>query len=169
MLTSLQKIKNDNDFTEDLKIPDLVPNLSLPIIYSFENPEIPREHMLRFFTTCSALMAEDSTVESIVQKSMKTNMGIERVNVEFQTDVMEKMLQIEKVFGCRYMGDLPENRPDDTELLEAGKRFTYSTLKCFIAALKLRFKKNGSKLRKSGGMSRTTIFEFFEACNATSK
>lgn len=67
------------------------------------------------------------------------------------------------------MSELPTLYPDDTELIEAGKRFTYSTLKCFTEAMKYRAQKLNQKLKKSGGLTKPQILEFFEGCNATSK
>jgi hypothetical protein len=66
------------------------------------------------------------------------------------------------------MSELPNKFPEDIELLTLGKAFTYSTLKCFVGALKMRFVKNGSKLRQTGGIDKTTLLEFFEGCNAIS-
>ena len=140
-----------------------------PIIYNEENPDIPRDHYHNFFTTCSNMLNEQKYVESIVNQSLKTNSDLSKVSVNFQTDVMEKMFQIEKKFGCSYMVRIPHIYPSDALMINAVKDFTYATVKCYYNALKFRFKKSGSKLRNTGGMTKVNFNEFFEGCNALSK
>ena len=125
--------------------------------------------MISFFQVCAKMVVEDSNVADIVDENLSTGNGLHRISAEFQREALERNFQIEKNFGCKYMASIPMKCPDDIELLEAGKAFTLSTLYCYSKAVKLRSERMGGAVRRDGGMSRTTILEFFEACNALSK
>lgn len=130
--------------------------------------EVPREVMMDFFTGCIAMLMDDDNVEEMLAEAASTGKGLQLVCAEFQRDVMERNYQIEKNFGCRYMSSLPQQYPDDQELLKAGVDFTKACQDAYIYALKYRANKLGNVRRTTGGMSRTIILEFFEGCNARS-
>ncbi len=115
------------------------------------------------------MLNDDKYLESILNQSLITNVDLSRCSVIFQTTVMENMFQIEKGFGCKCMGTLEDQYGSDETMLKAGKAFTYATIKCFVRLLRLRSQRNGAKLRRTGGMTKTMFLEFFEACNALSK
>jgi hypothetical protein len=68
---------------------------------------------------------------------------------------------------------IPQHYPGDEELLEATKAFMFSALRSYTDNLKLRSKryKNGSLQapHPNMSMSKVTIMEFLEGCNALSK
>ena len=117
-----------------------------------------RDVYYNFFSTCSNMLNENQHIESIVNQSMKANIDLSKISVNFQTDVMEKMFQIEKKFGCSYMVRIPHVYKTDNLMIDAVKSFTYATIKCYCNALKLRFQKNGSKLRKTGVIIYINLF-----------
>ena len=117
-----------------------------------------RDVYYNFFSTCSNMLNENQHIESIVNQSMKANIDLSKISVNFQTDVMEKMFQIEKKFGCSYMVRIPHVYKTDNLMINAVKTFTYATIKCYYNALKLRFQKNDSKLRKTGVIMYINIY-----------
>lgn len=141
----------------------------LPLIYSASNPNIPRDHILNFFRHMIDILSLESTWDDLLTRSENENIALDMANVTLQTDVMENKFQIEKQFGCKYLAQLPELNRSDTELIEMGKQFTYATIEAFVNAIRYRKRKLGLGLRTSGGMSRNTLFEFFEMCNGLSK
>lgn len=115
------------------------------------------------------MLNDEKYVELILTQNLSTNIEMSRCSVIFQTTVMEKMFQIEKGFGCKYMSSIQEVFALDEPMLNAAKAFTYATIKCYVRLLRLRRQRSGTTLRRTGGMTKTMFLEFFEACNALSK
>lgn len=146
-----------------------------PILYSatLTSGGMPRDVILAFLRGCVDMMLDEKNLNDMINDSVRKNIGLHEGAVHFQRDVMEYNYQIEREFGCRYLALIPQNHPDDTELLEATKAFMFSALRSYVNNLHLR-----SRRYKSGNlqpphpnmpMSRTSILEFLEGCNALSK
>lgn len=108
----------------------------------------------------------ESTYDDLLNRSETENIPLDAANVLLQTDAMENIFHIEKQFGCKYLAQLPESNRSDPELVEMGKHFTYASVEGFVNAIRYRKRKQGLSLRTTGGMSRFTLLEFFELCNA---
>ena len=146
-----------------------------PILYSATQTPggIPREVLIGFLTTCVDMILDETNLNEMINESVRKNIGLHEVAVHFQRDVMEFNFQIEREFGCRYLALIPQNHPDDTELMDATKAFMFSALRSYVNNINLR-----SRRYKSGSlqpphpnmsMSKVTILEFLEGCNALSK
>ena len=136
------------------------------LIYTASNPDIPREVILQFFRHMIETLSLESTYDDLVTRSELENIPLDASNVLLQTDAMENLFHIEKQFGCKYLAQLPETNGSDEELVSMGKQFTYASVEGFVNAVKYRKRKQGLGLRTTGGMSRNTLLEFFELCNA---
>lgn len=134
---------------------------------------MPRDVLMGFLNGCVEMMLDEGNINEMINEAKRKNMGLHDVAVHFQRDVMEFNHQIERDFGCRYLATIPDNHPGDTELIEATKTFMFTALKSYLKALHQR-----SRRYKSGElpapdpnapMSKITILEFMEGCNALSK
>lgn len=134
---------------------------------------IPRDVLLGFLNGCVEMMLDEGNLNEMINEAKRKNMGLHDVAVNFQRDVMEYNYQMERDFGCRYLATIPDNHPDDAELIKATQDFMFTALKSFLKAIHQR-----SRRYKSGElqapnptapMSKTTILEFMEGCNALSK
>jgi hypothetical protein len=145
-----------------------------PILYSMEREaDIPREAILGFLTTMVDMMLDEGNINEIINDSVKYKVNLSETAVTFQRDVMECNFQIERNHGCRYLARIPELHRTDTELIEATKKFMFTALQSFVKALHQRSRryKNGTLTPPNPHqpMSRGTILEFLEGCNALSK
>jgi len=91
----------------------------LPILYSKEQPIIPRVVMLQYFKDCVEMMLDDENMREVVHTSYNSNKGLHVLCAEFQRDVMKRSFQIEKNFGY-HISTVPSVYSKNTELLNAG-------------------------------------------------
>jgi hypothetical protein len=145
-----------------------------PILYSAEKAgDIPRDVLMGFLVTMVEMMLDEGNINELINISVSSKKGLQDVAVDFQRDVMEHNFQMERNYGCRYLATIPDKFPKDAEIVEATKKFMFTALKSYLKALNQRHRryKNGSLTppNPNSPMSRTTILEFLEACNATSK
>lgn len=126
-----------------------------------------------YFKDCAAMLLDDKNIRDVINESVVKGIGLHQIEVEFQRDVLENNFQVERDFGCQYLGSIPNRFPEDKELIEGAKDFMLGCMRGYLKAVKTR-----SKLFKSGAipgplpnqnMTRASILEFFEACNALSK
>lgn len=119
------------------------------------------------------MMLDEGNLNEIINDSARNKTNMSETAVTFQRDVMEHNFQIERNFGCRYLARVPELHPNDTELIEAMKKFMFTALQSFVKALNQRSRryKNGTLTppNPTQTMSRQSILEFLEGCNALSK
>lgn len=120
-----------------------------------------------------SMMLDKYHIREMINSSYQKKLGLHLAAIEFQRDVLENNFQIEKNYGCKYLSMLGVKHKEDTELIEAAKDFMFTCMKCYVTALKMRHKmyKSGTLQGPSSNesMSRTSIMEFFEGCNALSK
>lgn len=143
------------------------------ILYNESTGDIPRIVMFDFLKDATKIMTHESTVREIIDRSIATKLPLHEASVDFQRDLLEWNYQIERNFGCKSLSLIQNRFGDDNEMIEAAYGFMFACLRGYINQLKAR-----SKLYKKGvvvapnpneSMSRTTIMEFFEGCNALSK
>jgi hypothetical protein len=140
------------------------------VLYSQATGLIPKEVMKRYLEECVEMLLDDSNIREIINDCTSKSIGLHQSEIEFQRDVMEYNFQIERNYGCYILGNVGDKYPDDPEMVEHAKEFMLGCMKGFIKAIKVR-----STLFQSGqlqgplpnqSMSRASILEFFEACNA---
>lgn len=150
-----------------------LPEGSTPIIYTAEGGQIPRDVLLSFLDKITKMLLYEHNIAEIVQESADNKIGLHLAAVEFQRDVLANNFGIDKDFGCKYLSMLAAHYPDDVEVIEAAKSFMLTCMKSYIQQLKLRSKMyKRSQLKKPGDydpMTRNSILEFFEGCNALSR
>ena len=139
------------------------------IMYSADlnNGDLPRDVLMTFLVQCSEAMSIDTNILQIVVKSRRLNKPLHVLGVEFQREHMAKRHGIEANFGCKLLGSIPVDYPDDNELIESAQNFVFSSIKFFLDAVDLRGKSFKGKFKTYGMMPLDTVHEFFEACNAT--
>lgn len=146
-----------------------------PILYDVTKTSttIPKEALLAFLNGCVEMMLDEGNINEMINEAKRKNMGLHDVAVNFQRDVMEHNFQIEREFGCRYLATIPDNHPGDTELIDATKNFMFTALKSYLKALHQRSRRYKSgdlqAPSPSAPMTKVTILEFMEGCNALSK
>jgi len=142
-----------------------------PIIYSAADSQIPREKLMGFLTTCAKMLFEESNMIEIIKESNSLNIGLHEMATKFQCDVLEYNYQIERVYGCKYLSMIPNMHAEDTELVEAMKSFMLAAMKGYVNTVHLRYDLYQRGEIKAPNptlpLTRKTILEFFEACNAT--
>jgi hypothetical protein len=128
--------------------------------------------LLRFLTDASKILLHDTNIRNIVDRSVDKKLALNEAAVDFQRDVLEYNYQIERDHGCRSLSIIQNKYSGDDEILDAAHIFMQSCLRSYINQLKLRAKlyKKGTLIgpNPNESMSRKTILEFFEACNAYS-
>lgn len=150
-----------------------LPEGSTPIVYTAEGGQLPRDVLLNFLDKISKMLLYEPNIADIIQESVDSQIGLHLAAVDFQRDVLANNYGIDKDFGCKYLSMLSVHYPDDLEVIEAAKSFMLTCMKSYINQLKLRSKMyKRSQLKKPGEfdpLSRNSILEFFEGCNALSK
>ena len=131
-------------------------------------PAPQREVIMSYFQVCSELMLDPESIEHILGQAESTGRALQQVAMEFQREVMEFNFLIEPNAGCTYLSKLTNLFPSDHELIEAAKAFMFTCLRSFLEAIKLRSTRI-KVLRATGGFSKLSMMEFFEACNAKSE
>ncbi len=149
-----------------------------PFIYTKETNSIPREVMLDYLNTCTAMLLTDDTLRMVIDISANTHLSLHMCLMEFQRQLMENNFHIEKVFGCGFMSNIPTHFAGDTIMIATAKRFMFICSRAYLNALKLRKKESyveknipirvGNSASTPMGLSRSEIFEFFEGCNCLS-
>ena len=161
-----QKSKEDSpDDKNDEATHLLEEPVKLAILYDESNPP-SRDVMVSFLVDCCDKMTKEEFMQVIIDKATLTGEGLHIAAMEFQRDELEFRYQIERNYGSRYLGTIPNSFPDDAELINLGASFVFHAMQFYVSAVKLRGKKFVGKLKKSGGMNATQIHEFLEACNA---
>lgn len=126
-----------------------------------------------FLTSMVEMMLDEGNINELINITVSSKKGLQDVAVDFQRDVMEHNFQMERNFGCRYLASIPDKFPNDTEVIEATKKFMFTALQSYLKGLNQRHRryKSGSLTPPNANapMSRTSILEFLEGCNATSK
>lgn len=119
------------------------------------------------------MLLEEYNMVEIINDSVESKQGLHLAAVEFQRDVLEFNFGIERNFGCKYLAMLAIHHPDDLEVIDAAKTFMFTCMRSYVNTLKYRSKmyKTGAIPRpgENEGMSRASMLEFFEGCNALSK
>jgi len=145
---------------------DILPVVKVPLKYLPRGLPIPRDHVLSFFLGCKRRLEQKSSLRDAVRISRESKKPIQEVAIKLQRQCMEEEYGIEPEYGCQYIARVPMAYPKDTELLEAGKGFIFSTMAFFLQSIALRAKLSPQKLKTRGPMTPDTMHEFFEACNA---
>ncbi len=119
------------------------------------------------------MMLDTTNIDEIVEDTFARNIGMNQSAIDFQRDTLENNFQIEKNFGCKYLSLIPVKHEGDVELIEAAKEFMFTAMRSYVNALRARsFRYKSSptlKPKDKTPLSRNTILEFFEGCNALSK
>ena len=101
------------------------------------------------------------------------DIGLNQAAIRFQRDVLENNFQIEKDFGCKYLSMIPVKHEGDDELINYAKEFMFTAMRSYMNALRARSFRYKStphlKPKATLPLTRTTILEFFEGCNALSE
>ncbi len=141
----------------------------LDVLYKNEvGSELTRDIILRYLLEIPSIITEPYNIDEIVEDSVNSGKPLHLTAMEFQRDILEFNYQIERNYGCDYMSRIPNEFKNDTELNIAARDFMMAAMKSFTKAIDVRKAKYiGNKLKTSGGMTRDTILEFLEACNAT--
>lgn len=93
---------------------------------------------------------------------------------------MELDWNIEREFGCSYLGHLAQHFPDDKEMLNAAKKFMFMAMKSYVATLKYSTNLRPKPLigsieyihehplenNDSTYLTKIHFYEFLEGCNA---
>ncbi len=144
-----------------------------PVLYTSETDAIPRDVLLDFLKSCVKMMLDTVNINEIVEDTFERKIGMNQSAIDFQRDVLQNNFQIEKDFGCKYLSMIPMKHEGDVELIESAKEFMFTAMRSYLNALRARSSryKSSAALKPKAGtpMSRTTILEFFEGCNALSK
>lgn len=128
---------------------------------------------MEYFTVCASMLMDERNIREIINDGISKNVGLHQASIEFQRDVLEYNFQIERNYGCQFLGSIPQHHPDDTELIKGAQGFMLGCMLGYLKAIKVR-----ARLYKTGAvqgplpnqsMTRTAVLEFFEACNALSK
>jgi hypothetical protein len=171
-----KKSKKDKDDSDDERTEPLVAlkrDGDLPILFNGKDNDIPRSALMKFLQLCVEMMSDPAHHKYIVFNSEKRQIGLHLAAIDFQRDVLEYNCQIERNFGCQYLSMLGMKFPEDTEIINSAKEFMLACMQCYLKCVKLR-----SRLYKNGNipspapnqaLTKTSILEFFEACNALSK
>eukprot|EP01041_Mallomonas_annulata_P008209 gene8209-16883_t len=139
--------------------------IKLEIIYNQKNPQIPRDLILRFLDECGREIMNKENIRDIIDKQAQSKKPLNEMLTEFQRDVLEFKFQIDRDYGCQYLGMIPKTFVDDLEMLNAAKRFMFICMRSYVDALKLRHELFPSE-RITNKITRNEILEFFEGCNA---
>jgi hypothetical protein len=111
---------------------------------------IPREIMMSFFNEAISMMNNDQHIEGIIDGCWGTEIPLHQAAMEFQRDVMEYNHRIERNYGCKCLSLIPKSSPDDKVLHDAAVSFMFASQQCYVAALKKRSKRYGTKKRATG-------------------
>ncbi len=141
----------------------------VPLVFSEPN-EPSKELTIQYFETCIRMILDDKNVDEIVKDSASKNVPLHMAAMEYQRDILEYNIGIERNFGCKYLSRVSQVH-DDPYISELAQTFIYAALKSYIKQLRSRAQSAylKAKLRTEGGISRNSILEFFEGCNALSK
>lgn len=141
--------------------------------FTKEAGAIPREVLLDYLNTCTAMLLNPEHIRMCIHINLTTapedGLGLHQCLMEFQKQVMENNFGIERNFGCQYMSMIPTNHPDDVQLHASAKRFMFICMRAYVNAIKMRYKENYEgkiEPRNSGELPRHDMLEFCEACNA---
>lgn len=143
-----------------------------PVLYK-ANDEIPRNVLFDFLTTTSQAMQHRGNIDAMIHDAARRGVGLNTAAVDFQTDFLEFNFQVERVYGCQYLSQIPRKHPQDFELIEAAKNFMLGSMRCYLKAVDRRAEMYVSKELplpdRTKPMPRHTIMEFLECCVARSK
>ena len=155
---------------------EVIPLIRVPIgerqpIRFSDTMEIPRDILLSYLYTCSRIILSSTGMDEIFSDyKSQSNFGLHDIAVKYQQDILEYNFNIEKKYGCKILSQIPSLYPNDLELQDAALSFIYSAMKSYLKMLLLRHQSLHMSSNKfpiiSGELSRVTIMEFFEGCNA---
>lgn len=143
------------------------PTARVELIYTADGKTIPRDVILGFLTDCTAKLMEKDVMEKMAEKHVTTNTSLYEITIEYQRDVMENSWGIERSFGCQYLSRVTQHFPDDQEIFNAAKRFMFIAMRSYVNGIKHIPKIRTKPLQTYGKLSESTVYEFFESCNAT--
>lgn len=140
------------------------------IKYSKEKESlIPRDILLDYLFTCSAMILEKENILEIIQIAVDSNIGLQAAAVVYQQDVLEYKYHIERTLGCLMLSRIPQMYSNDLEMINASNIFIFSAMRSYLLLLNIRGKQQGIGKINQGDFPSMHILEFFEACNALSK
>jgi hypothetical protein len=138
--------------------------------YSESSGAIPRDVLLNYFDVAMRQLLDPAATEGVVNEYLSTGAPLSILLPRLQRHIMAFDCRIEPVYGCRYLGMVPQTQPQDLELQNAIKRFMFICMRAYVNCLQraatLRTA-SGKSLITSTPMSREECMEFYEACNST--
>lgn len=82
------------------------------ILYAADkDTSIPREVFLDFLQTAVKMLLDADNQREMVLESCAQEIGLDRVAVEFQRDVLEYNFHMERNFACKQLANLTELYP----------------------------------------------------------
>lgn len=126
---------------------------------------LTREEALDFFSRNATLLRSVS-VRSKLKKLARTDDGKSDLNstlIKLQTGVFP-LMGINPNFGVQCLNSIPQEYAEDDEMLNAFVDFTINCSAAYCRAIKDN-DKTGTKLQKSGKMTRNQIMNFVDAVN----
>lgn len=119
---------------------------------------IERDQLERFLTMTMDRMKSEATRASLKDSSGRPGARL----VHIQNDMWEE-LGIPVDVGRAAITNIPENYPDDVSLISLKQQFAQEVDAAYLRCLEDRRSGNGHL--KKGKMPRSTVLEFFDACN----
>ncbi|CAM9626274.1 unnamed protein product, partial [Chrysoparadoxa australica] len=122
---------------------------------------LSREQVLSFFAEVTAALHDESCIAEMASKVTAEDRPSE-VILEKQMVMLEEQ-GVSRTQGINDLNGLPSKYGDDEEILTQMRDFAISCQSSFVKVLK---KLQPEKLETKAKLSRGTILEFFEACDA---
>jgi hypothetical protein len=155
----------------------LVPQGTLPIVYTSDETPVGAETMKKFFDQTSRMLMNKSNQLVIIEASRVNDNALYKQSMEFQRDILEYQFQIERKYGVNILGRIQHIYPDDMELIDAAQDFMCAAMRAYVEMIKLKCaqdfarirgaSKSAPLLKSTGLMTRNQLLEFFECINAT--
>lgn len=138
--------------------------------YSESTGPIPREALLEYFDVAMRQLLDADATQGVVNEYLSTGAPLSVLLPRLQRHIMAFDCRIEPIYGCRYLGMVPQSQPQDIELQNGIKRFMFICMRAYVNCLQRAAAQrtaSGKPLITSSPMSREDCMEFYEACNCT--
>jgi hypothetical protein len=173
----LQKTKSEDNHSNSDPVPASqahaavsapLPAEELPddIQYTAAAGAIPREVIFRFFEVCGAKLMDQNETDPLVRHFLSSGTPMSIILPLYQRKIMAWDCKIEPNFGCQYVASLPRLNPDDAEITNGLKRFTFVCMRAYVSCLRRAAELRTETLKTSGPFSAEMCNEFYEACNS---
>ena len=105
---------------------------------------------------------DTNETDALVREYLSSGVLLSTILPRFQRRLMAWDIKIEPNFGCHYVANLPRSQPNDVEIANGVKRFTFICMRAYVSCLKRSVELRTEPLKSSGKFPMELCVEFYE-------